>query len=434
MPDVLLLLMQIAAIVFSARFLGTLFNRIGQPQVLGEMVAGVLLGPSFLHWVAPAVSARLFPADSLGFLQTLSQIGLLLFMFLVGLEFEPGMLRRQGHAALLTSHASISLPFLLGMLLALYLYPRLSDAGVAFRDFALFLGVAMSVTAFPVLARILNERNLSRTHLGALVTACAAIDDVTAWCILAYIVAVVRAPDRALPLWVTIASLTAFIAVMVTAGRALLKRFEVRFRRRGALGDDAFALLMMLLLLAATLTEYLGVHLLFGAFLFGAILPKDPAFVESLTERIRPVTLVLLVPVFFAFTGLRTSIGLVRGTEMWLYCMAVIAVAIAGKLAGSTFAARMSGIAWRDALTLGVLMNTRGLMELIVLNIGLDLGVISPAMFSMLVLMALVTTFMTAPLLSLLEPAREAATPAAVALARQAPAGNRSRALPGVPS
>jgi Kef-type K+ transport system membrane component KefB len=400
MPDVLLLLIQIAAIVLSARFVGTLFRRIGQPQVLGEMVAGILLGPSFLQWIAPTVSANLFPPESLGFLQTLSQIGLLLFMFLVGLEFNSDQLRRQGHAALLTSHASISAPFLLGSLLALYLYPRLSDSSVGFREFALFIGVAMSVTAFPVLARILTERNMARTPIGAMVTACAAIDDVTAWCILAYVVALVRASDRAMPLWVTITALTAFIVVMITVVRPLLRRFEIAFHRRGQLGDDAFALVLMLLLMTATLTEYLGVHLLFGAFLFGAVMPKDREFVERLTERIQPITLVLLVPVFFAFTGLRTSIGLVRGAEMWTYCGLVIAVAIVGKLLGSAVAARASGIEWRDALTIGVFMNTRGLMELVVLNIGLDLGVISPALFSMMVLMALVTTFMTSPLLS----------------------------------
>lgn len=398
MPSVLTFLLQVAAIVLLARFVGTLFQRIGQPQVLGEMVAGILLGPSFLGWVAPGISAALFPEGSVGYLQTLSQVGLLLFMFLVGLEFNPAYLRKQGHAALLTSHASITAPFFLGCLLALFLYPRLSDSSVPFREFALFIGVAMSVTAFPVLARILSERNLFKTQLGSVVIACAAIDDVTAWCILAYIVALVRAPGHSMPLGITLLLLTAFILLMVTAGRRLLQRFETGFQRRGALTDDAMALILMLLLAAATLTEYLGVHLLFGAFLFGAVLPKDPEFVHKVAERVQSVTLVLLLPIFFAFTGLRTSIGLVRGAEMWMFCILIILVAVAGKLGGSAIAARVAGLSWRDAISVGIFMNTRGLMELVVLNIGLDLGVISPAVFSMMVLMALVTTFMTTPL------------------------------------
>ena len=402
MPDVLLFLLQVAAIVLSARAVGALFRRIGQPQVLGEMVAGILLGPSLLQWVAPTLSASLFPPGSLGYLQTLSQIGLLLFMFLIGLEFNPALLRNQGHVALLTSHASITAPFLLGSVLALYLYPRLSDSSVPFREFALFMGVAMSVTAFPVLARILTERNLSKTRLGAIVLACAAIDDVTAWCILAYIVALVRAGHHPFPLWLTLLVLTVFVGAMVLVARPLLRRLETNFHRRGGLTDDAMALILLLLLGAATLTEYIGVHLLFGAFLFGAVMPKGEEFVERVAERIRSITLVLLLPVFFAFTGLRTSIGLVSGAEMWTFCGLVIGFAIAGKLGGSAIAARVAGLGWNDALTIGVFMNTRGLMELVVLNIGLDLGIISPALFSMMVLMALVTTFMTTPLLALI--------------------------------
>lgn len=398
MPSVLTFLLQVAAIVLLARFVGALFQRLGQPQVLGEMVAGILLGPSFLGWVAPAVSAALFPEGSVGYLQTLSQVGLLLFMFLVGLEFNPVYLRNQGHAAILTSHASITAPFLLGCLLAVFLYPQLSDDTVPFREFALFIGVAMSVTAFPVLARILSERDLFKTQLGSMVVACAAIDDVTAWCILAYIVALVRAPGHAMPLSMTLLLLTAFIVLMVTVGHRLLKRLEHNFQRRGVLTDDAMAVILLLLLGSATLTEFLGVHLLFGAFLFGAVLPKDPAFVHKVAERVQSVTLVLLLPIFFAFTGLRTSIGLVRGFEMWLYCALIILVAVAGKLGGSAIAARVAGLSWRDAISVGIFMNTRGLMELVVLNIGLDLGVISPAVFSMMVLMAIGTTFMTTPL------------------------------------
>jgi len=401
MPDVLTFLLQIAAIVLSARFVGILFRRLGQPQVLGEMVAGILLGPSLLGWVSPALSQTLFPLESIGYLQTLSQVGLLLFMFLVGLEFDPAYLRNQGHAALLASHASITAPFLLGSVLALFLYPQLSNANVAFREFALFVGVAMSVTAFPVLARILVERNLFKTKFGAMVIACAAVDDITAWCVLAYIVALVRSSEDSMPLYVTIGLLTLFIVLMVTICRRLLRKFAEHFERHGRLTDESMALILMLLLGCATLTEYLGVHLLFGAFLFGAVLPKNPLFVHSVVERIQSLTLVLLLPVFFAFTGLRTSIGLVQGAEMWMLCGLIILVAVAGKLGGSAIAARFAGVGWRDSIALGIFMNTRGLMELVVLNIGLDLGVLSPAVFSMMVLMALMTTFMTVPLFNL---------------------------------
>lgn len=408
MPNVLTFLLQVAAIVLSARFVGALFRRFGQPQVLGEMVAGILLGPSLLGWVSPTISAALFPPESIGYLQTLSQVGLLLFMFLVGLEFNPAYLRNQGHAALLTSHASITAPFLLGSILALYLYPHLSDANVPFRQFALFMGVAMSVTAFPVLARILVERNLFKTKFGSMVVACAAVDDVTAWCILAYIVALVRSSSHSsLPLYATVGLLTLFILLMSFVARPLLRRFADNYDRQGKLTDESMALILMMLLGCATLTEYLGVHLLFGAFLFGAVLPKEPRFVHAVVGQLQSITLVLLLPVFFAYTGLRTSIGLVQGGEMWFFCGLIILVAVAGKLGGSAIAARAAGLGWRDSLSIGIFMNTRGLMELVVLNIGLDLGVLSPAVFSMMVLMALVTTFMTGPLFNMISRGQE---------------------------
>ncbi len=400
MPSVLTFLVQVAVIVISARIVGSVFRRFGQPQVVGEMVAGILLGPSFLTWAAPAISQAVFPTGSVGYLQTLSQIGLLLFMFIVGVEFNPRYLRNQGHTAVVTSHASITIPFLLGSLLALYLYPRLSDASVPFQQFALFMGVAMSVTAFPVLARILAERQLFQTRLGSVVLACAAVDDVTAWCILAYIVALVRTTHDALPLQTTLLSLTLFILLMVMLVRPILQRVEAHYRRSGVLSDDLMSIVLLLLLSSAIFTEFIGVHLLFGAFLFGAVMPKDTEFVERVVERIHSLTLILLLPVFFAFTGLRTSIGLVRGSEMWLFCGLIIMVAVLGKLGGSALAARVGGLSWRDALSVGVYMNTRGLMELVVLNIGLDLGVISPALFSMMMLMAIVTTLMTTPLLA----------------------------------
>lgn len=404
--DLLTLIVQVAVVVAAARVVGLLFRRIGQPQVMGEMVAGILLGPSLLGRVAPGASAWLFPPESLGFLNSLSQVGLLVFMFLVGLELDPRLMRGKGHTALVTSHVSIVAPFFLGSALALYLYPRLSDAGVGFTGFALFMGAAMSVTAFPVLARILTERKLMRTRVGAITLACAAVDDVTAWCILAGVVMIVRAGTGGLPLWATVAGSLVFIAAMWFAVRPLLARLEARFHRRGGVSQDVLAVVLIVTLASAWTTEWLGIHALFGAFLAGAAMPKDPAFVRGLTEKLEDATVVLLLPLFFAFTGLRTTIGLVDGWEMWGYCALIVAVAVAGKFGGSTLAARATGLPWREAGALGVLMNTRGLMELVILNVGLDIGVISPALFAMMVLMALATTFMTSPLLAWIYPPR----------------------------
>jgi len=409
MPNLLLLLVQIGVVVVAARMVGVLFRRIHQPQVMGEMVAGILLGPSLLGWAAPAASAWLFPPASLGFLNSLSQIGLLVFMFLVGLELNPRLLREKRHAAVVISHASIVVPFMLGAVLSLFLYPRLSDDSVGFTGFALFMGAAMSVTAFPVLARILTERDLLRTRVGAVTIACAAVDDVTAWCILAGVVALVRATggDAGLPVWATLGGSAAFVLLMLFPGRMLLAGLERRFQRRGdTVTQDMLAVILLVALASAWATEWLGIHALFGAFLAGAVMPKNDLFVHALTEKLEDVTVVLLLPLFFAFTGLRTRIGLVEGAEMWMFCGLIVLVAVAGKWGGSSLAARATGMPWREAGALGVLMNTRGLMELVILNIGLDIGVISPALFAMMVMMALITTFMTSPLLELIYPPR----------------------------
>ena len=406
MHGTLLLLVQIAVVLVAARAVGYAFRLIRQPQVVGEMIAGILLGPSLLGWAAPGVSAALFPVESLGVLATLSQVGLLLFMVLVGIELDPRLLRGRGHAAVITSHVSIIAPFGLGSLLALYLYPRLSDASVDFVGFALFMGAAMSVTAFPVLARILTERNLLRTKLGAVTLACAAVDDVTAWSLLAVVVAIVRTGGAEMPLWLTFAGTAAYVGVMFGVVRPLMARVLRLYESRGHLSQDVLALVLLGLLGSAATTEWLGVHALFGAFLFGAILPRDRAFVRDLTAKMEDLTVVFFLPLFFASTGLRTSIGLVSGSELWGYFGLVMLVAVAGKFGGSALAARLTGLSWRESGALGVLMNTRGLMELVILTIGLDLGVISPALFAMMVLMALATTFMTTPLLEWIYPSR----------------------------
>lgn len=416
----ILLVGQIAVVILAARVVGYLFRKIHQPQVIGEMAAGILLGPSFLGWLAPAYSAVLFPPNSLGFLNAFSQLGLILFMFLVGLELNAKELYEHGSATLLMSHVSIVAPFVLASVLSLYLYPILSDPSVSFMSFALFMGAAMAITAFPVLARILTDRQLLRTRMGTIAIAAAAIDDATGWCILAYIVVLIRSSHSATSVWVTVAGLVGFMAAMILGMRPLLARLERSFFPQGSLSDHRLALIMLFVLLSALSTESLGLHLFFGAFVAGAVMPKDSRFVAYLNEKFESVTVLLLLPLFFAYTGLRTRLGLVQGGQMWFYCALIIAVAIVGKLGGTSIAARVGGFSWRDSTALGMLMNTRGLMELVILNIGLDLKVISPALFSMMVIMALVTTFMTTPLLQLLYPSglpEETRAPGAIATA-----------------
>ena len=404
MPNLFILTLQIAVVLAACRVVGWLFQRIGQPKVVGEMFAGIMLGPSLLGWFAPAVFGYLFPAPSLGFLNAISQIGVVVFMFLVGLGTDPKELKGLGRAALLTGHVGISVPFILASLLSLYLYPRLSNNGVTFTSFTLFMGAAMSITAFPVLARILQERNLLGSRLGTVAIACAAVGDVTGWCILAYIVVLIRAEHSSGSIWWTIGGIAVFALAMIHGVRRLLRGFETAYRKKGAISENLMALMLLLVLASSLFTEYLGIHLLFGSFLMGAIMPKETKFVRYVIDRFETITVTLLLPLFFAFTGLRTNIAAVKGPEMWLYCGLIILVATAGKLGGSTLASWLSGMPLREAAGLGTLMNTRGLMELVILNIGLDIGVISPALFSMMVTMALVTTFMTTPVLSLICP------------------------------
>jgi Kef-type K+ transport system membrane component KefB len=406
MPNLFTLVLQIAVILVVCRVVGGLFRLLRQPRVVGEMFAGILLGPSLLAWVAPHFSDYLFPPSSLGYLNAFSQVGIVIFMFLVGLGINPRELKGQGHAAVLASHVSITAPFVLASFLALYLYPRLSDDSVAFTHFALFMGAAMSITAFPVLARILAERNALGSRLGTVAIACAAVDDITGWCILAYIVTLIRAVKSPTPIWMTLGGIIVFAVIMIYGVRRLLRWFEIIYTERGSLSENLMALMLLLVLASALCTEALGIHLLFGAFLLGAIMPKERHFVRYVLDRFETITVTMLLPLFFAFTGLRTNIGLLKGAEMWVYCGLIILVATVGKLGGSMLASWLAGMGLREAAGLGTLMNTRGLMELVILNIGLDVKVISPALFSMMVLMALVTTFMTTPLLNAICPIR----------------------------
>src|SRR5262245_26540089 len=396
-------LLALATVVALGRALGRLFAYLGQPPVIGEVIAGILLGPSLLGRIAPEVAQYILPPDAAPYLGVIAQLGVLLYMFLVGLELNGEMLRRRAHATVVIAHTSIVVPFVLGAVLALALYSRLAPGGVPFTSFALFMGVAMSVTAFPVLARILTDRKISRTELGVVAMTCAAVDDVTAWCLLALVVSVAQAhADQALQ----VAGLTAvYIAFMFLAVRPVATRVAARYDRDD-LPQGVVALVLVALLLSCVTTELIGIHALFGAFLLGAVIPPDSAIARVFTRKLEDLVTVLLLPAFFAFTGMRTEIGLVSGPGEWLACGLILLVATAGKFGGTLAAARFTGLGWRTSASLGVLMNTRGLMELIVLNIGLDLGVISPTLFAMMVLMALVTTMATTTVLHVLVESR----------------------------
>jgi Kef-type K+ transport system membrane component KefB len=399
-------LLALTVIMLTARLVGALFTRLNQPAVIGEVVGGILLGPSLLGRLAPDLQAAILPPDIAPVISVIAQLGVILYMFLVGLELDLGALRGSITSTLFISVASIVVPFLLGVVLALGLQESLAPAAIDRASFALFFGVALSITAFPVLARILEDHGLQRTPLGRRALTCAAINDAIAWVLLAFAVSVMQATPSAA---VRTAGLTAlYIALMLTAGRALVSAAVARLDRSARIGEQSVALVLVAVLLSAVATEFIGIHAIFGAFLFGTIIPHDSKVSAQVTERVADIVRVMFLPAFFAFTGLRTEIGLIQSGADWALCGLIVAVATAGKFGGTAVAARLTGAAWRDSAALGALMNTRGLVELIVLNIGLDLGVISPRLFTMLVIMALVTTMMTSPiLLRLVRPARD---------------------------
>lgn len=395
-----ILLLQIITIILVARAFGFLCKKIKQPTVIGEIAAGIFLGPSFLKSWAPEISGFLFPPNSLGNLQFLSQIGLILFMFVIGMELDLKVLKNKAKDAVVVSHASIIFPFTLGIALSYYLYRDFAPDNINFLSFGLFTGIAMSITAFPVLARIVQERGLSKTRLGTIVITCAAADDITAWCILAVVIAIVKAGSVLSSLYTILVAL-AYVFVMLRLVQPFLKRIGDKYSNKEALSKPVVAVFFITLLLSSFTTEVIGIHALFGAFMAGVIMPANISFRNIFIEKVEDVSLVLLLPLFFVFTGLRTQIGLLNDVHMWQVCGMIILVAVTGKFAGSALAARFVGQSWRDSLSIGALMNTRGLMELIVLNIGYDLGVLTPEVFAMMVLMALATTFMTGPALDL---------------------------------
>lgn len=397
------LLLQILVIIVITRCCAKVMRKFGQPEVIGEVIGGILLGPSVLGLLWPGAGALLFPVTSLANLGLLSQIGLIVFMFVIGMELNTEVLVKKIHSAVLISHASIILPFLLGSLLSLALYKDYAPAGVPFTPFCLFMGIAMSITAFPVLARMLRERGLSRTPLGTVALTCAAVDDLTAWCGLAVVAAVSQQGTIANSL-ITTTLCGLHIAAMFFVVRPLLGRWINGRAAENSFGKGVIAAILFTVFFSAFMTEAIGIHALFGAFLAGIVIPKKTAFREALTVRLENFSTIILLPLFFALSGLRTQISLLNDSASWILCGVVILVAITGKFVGSAAAARWSGSTWRESLAIGALMNTRGLVELVALNIGYDLGIITPTIFTMMVLMALVTTLMTGPLLGLLAP------------------------------
>lgn len=397
-----ILLIQIIAVLLMVRLFGFLFKHIGQPGVIGEIVAGIVLGPSVLGYFFPDVFQALFPPESLTNLELLSQVGLVLFMFVIGMELDFSVLKNKINETLVISHAGILVPFFLGIVASYWIYEEYAAVQTAFLPFALFIGISMSITAFPVLARIIQERNMTKTSLGTLAIASAANDDVTAWCLLAVVIAIAKAGTFASALYAI--GLTAlYIIIMFMVVRPFLKKVGEVYANQEVINKTFVALILLILIISSTLTEIIGIHALFGAFMAGVVMPPSIGFRKVMMEKVEDIALVFFLPLFFAFTGLRTEIGLINSPALWGVCLLLITVAVAGKLGGCAVAARLVGESWKDSFTIGTLMNTRGLMELVALNIGYEMGVLPPSIFVILVIMALVTTFMTTPLLHLVE-------------------------------
>ncbi len=397
-----ILLAQIVMIILTARIFGWFFKKIGQPTVIGEIIAGIVLGPSLVGMYFPEFSAALFPVASLGNLKFLSQIGLILFMFVIGMELDVKVLKNKASEAIVISHASIIIPFAMGIGLSYFVYNQFAPQGVEFLSFSLFMGIAMSITAFPVLARIVQERGIHKTRLGAIVITCAAADDITAWCLLAVVIAIVKAGDFVGSLYVIFLALL-YVLAMLFIVKPFLKRIGDLYAEKENIGKPVMAIFFLLLIISSYATEVIGIHALFGGFMMGAIMPDIAKFRMIFIEKVEDVSVILLLPLFFVFTGLNTQVGLLNDPYLWKVTAGIIAVAVIGKFVGSALAARFVGQNWHDSFTIGALMNTRGLMELIVLNIGLELKVLTPEVFTMMVIMALVTTFMTGPALDLLD-------------------------------
>lgn len=397
-----ILLLQIIVILMTCRLFGWLFAKMQQPTVIGEIVAGIVLGPSVLGHLLPSVSAFLFPFDSLQNINMLSQFGLILFMFAIGMELNITEVRQKLKETILISHTSTIFPFFLGMVTAYFLYNKYAYESTPFLSFALFVSIALSITAFPVLARIIQEKGLTKTHLGTISLASAANGDITAWCLLAVVVAIAQAGSMLSAIY-NIGFSFIYLLLMFTVIRPFLRMIGHIYHNKEVVDKGLVAFMFLLLIVSSYLTEILGLHALFGAFVAGVVMPDNIKFRKIMTEKVEDVSLALFLPLFFVSTGLRTEIGLLNSPELWYMCGIFILVAIIGKFGGSLGAARFVGETWKDSLYIGALMNTRGLMELVVLTIGYDMKILTPPIFVMLVLMTLVTTFMTTPLISFIQ-------------------------------
>lgn len=394
-------ILQLIVIIVTSRICGFLFKKIQQPAVMGEIVAGIILGPSLLGMIAPDFSSFLFPTASIGNIKMLSQIGLILFMFVIGMELDWEILKSKAGAAFSISHASIVFPFAGGLVLSYFLYEPYAPKSIPFYAFALFMGISMSITAFPVLARILKEQNMTNTRLGTLALTSAAAGDITAWCVLAIIIAIAKAGTIGNSCYTLLFAIV-YVFIMLILVKPLLHQLTTRKQAQQPMNQSMLAILFLVLLASAWVCEIIGIHALFGAFMAGVIMPLDWNFRNVVINKIEDVALVLLLPLFFVATGLQTQIGLLNDATLWIWCGIIIIVAIAGKFGGSAIAARLFGSSLKESLSVGALMNTRGLMELVVLNIGYELGILSAQIFAMMVLMAIITTMLTTPALKLI--------------------------------
>ncbi|MDR1645540.1 MAG: cation:proton antiporter [Tannerellaceae bacterium] len=394
-----ILLLQIIAILLTCRLFGWLFMKMGQPTVIGEILAGIVLGPSILGHFAPGISDFLFREESLANINILSQFGLILFMFAIGMELDTGEVRRKLKETILISHTSIVVPFFFGMLTAYFVYDRYADQTTRFLPFALFIGISMSITAFPVLARIIQERGLTKSHLGTVTLASAANGDITAWCLLAVVIAIAQAGTMLSAIYSILFS-GLYMLLMFFVVQPILRMVGHIYHNKELIDKGMVALMFLILICSSYLTQILGLHALFGAFIAGVIMPANIKFRKILTEKVEDVSLALFLPLFFVSTGLRTEIALLNTPELWWMCAVITGAAVVGKFGGAFLSARFVGESIRDSLFIGALMNTRGLMELVILTIGYEMHILSPPMFVMLVLMTLVTTFMTAPLIA----------------------------------
>lgn len=398
MPNLAPSFLTLIVVISFARLIGFIFRKMGQPPVMGEVLGGIILGPSVFGFFSPESTKFLFHPQALVFLQHLAEVGISLYLFVMGLEIDLPRLRKSARSAITISQLSIVIPFALGVFLAQQIYTRYAPLHFGLLEFSLFIGVSLSITAFPVLARILSDSPLHKTKLGDLALSCAAINDITAWCLLAVITGMTTSSLSGAAMTV---SLTLFYVIfMIFIARPMIEkwipRLEKQFER---LPEALLAFAILGVLVSATITEIIGIHGLFGAFLFGAIIPHNSLIARDVTERLQDFVRILFLPAFFALTGVKTEFGLLSSQQDWIVCSIIIGLAILGKFGGAYTGARLSKNSHHESVILGILMNTRGLVELIVLNIGLSLGILTPTLFTMLVIMALVTTFMAGPLL-----------------------------------